>query len=121
MNDSIRQRAWPKLLGVNRCDLIDFRAFVRKHRDQNQILCDIDRSLWSLEPTVSWSSALRHCRRESLYNIILAIVCRNPNLYYYQGFHDIVSAFLLVFEDDYVTFAVVEVNDISSASFTYEN
>lgn len=34
-------------------------------------------------------------RREQLSNIITSILNQNPNLYYYQGFHDFVSVFLL--------------------------
>lgn len=103
------QRVWPKLLGVNRYDVKDFRAHIVPHRDENQVLNDIDRSLWSLNPTTSWSPALRHRRREALFNIIMAVLCKNESLYYYQGFHDVVSIFLLVLEDDYLTFALVEV------------
>lgn len=108
LNAGIRQRVWPKLLGVNRYDVKDFRAHIVPHRDENQVLNDIDRSLWSLNPTTSWSPALRHRRREALFNIIMAVLCKNESLYYYQGFHDVVSIFLLVLEDDYLTFALVE-------------
>ena len=90
----------------------DFRTYISPHRDEAQVLNDIDRSLWSLNPTASWSSALRHKRREALFNIIMATLCRNESLYYYQGFHDVVSVFLLVLEDDYLTFALVEVSHI---------
>jgi hypothetical protein len=34
-------------------------------------------------------------RRDHLSNIIHAILVKNPDLYYYQGFHDFVSIFLL--------------------------
>ena len=62
-----------------------------------------------MNQTSSWTKALRYRRREALYNIILAVVSKNNGLYYYQGFHDVVSAFMLVLEDDYLTFAVVDI------------
>ena len=95
---------------MNRFELKDFRAYVSPtHREKHQIILDIDRSLHSVNQTSSWTKALRYRRREALYNIILAIVSKNDGLYYYQGFHDVVSAFMLVLEDDYLTFAVVDI------------
>ena len=37
----------------------------------------------------------RKLKREQLTNIIHAILVKNPHLYYYQGYHDFVSVFLL--------------------------
>ena len=107
-NNILRQRVWPKLLGINRYDVLDFRNLIRPHRDTNQVICDIERSLWSLEETLGWTNSLRDRRRDSLLNIIMALLCTDQSLYYYQGFHDVVSVFLLVLEDDYLTFHAVE-------------
>ncbi len=109
INNSIRQRVWPKLLGIDRYQIVDFYSQVRyNHRDENQVICDIDRSLWSINESCEWSFQLRERRRMVLFNIVMAVLSRNPQLYYYQGYHDIVGVFLMVLEDDYLTFKVVE-------------
>jgi len=46
-------------------------------------------------------------KREALARIINAILSRNPQLHYYQGFHDIASVFLLVC-GEHEAFAIME-------------
>lgn len=83
-NNRLRVRVWPKLLSVNRYGLDDFKKYIHKHRDENQVRCDVERSLWSFEPMCYWKDSYRESRRASLFEIILAIVCRNKDLHYYQ-------------------------------------
>lgn len=45
--------------------------------------------------------------QEELIDIILRVLKRNPQLHYYQGYHDIVVTFLLVLEERLAT-ALVE-------------
>lgn len=45
--------------------------------------------------------------QEELIDIILRVLKRNPQLHYYQGYHDIVVTFLLVVKERYAT-ALVE-------------
>lgn len=45
--------------------------------------------------------------QEELINIILLVLKRNPQLHYYQGYHDIVVTFLLVVKERLAT-ALVE-------------
>jgi hypothetical protein len=78
---------------------------VSGHRDAMQLQCDIDRSLWSYSnyeqdaSMPSWiADNLMHRRRISLSNIILAVLGRHRELFYYQGYHDIASIFLTVFD-----------------------
>ena len=85
-DSATRRRVWPKLLGISKYDVVDFRKYVREHRDTQQVICDVERSLWSLNETLNWTSSLRRRRRESLLAIIMATLCRNKKLYYYQGF-----------------------------------
>jgi hypothetical protein len=40
---AIRSRVWPKLLGINRYALQDFRPYLGDHADAKQIECDVDR------------------------------------------------------------------------------
>ena len=108
LTNELRRRVWPKLLGVNRYDLVDYRVYVDPHRDDSQVRMDVDRSLWSFHHTKQWSTAHRENRRNALCNVITAILCRHAQLYYYQGFHDAVSVFLLVVEEDRLAFALAE-------------
>jgi len=108
LNNSLRSRVWPKLMGVNRYDLVDYRAYLDPHRDDSQVRMDVDRSLWSFKNTCNWATAHRENRRAALCGIISAILCRHSQLFYYQGFHDTVSVFLLVLEEDHLAFALAE-------------
>lgn len=114
LNNNTRSRVWTKLLDINRYTISsDFRSFIdSSHRDKSQIAFDVDRSLWSTDVTLDWSTALRDSRRLVLSDIINSIVSRNTQLYYYQGYHDIVSMFMLVCEDDNLAFAISEIVSI---------
>mmetsp|Transcript_11339 Transcript_11339/g.19028 ORF Transcript_11339/g.19028 Transcript_11339/m.19028 type:complete len:448 (-) Transcript_11339:58-1401(-) len=103
-----RARVWPKLLNINRYDTVDYRSYIDPHRDDTQVKVDVERSLWKSQEVQSWTENYRERRRKSLSDIMMAVLCRHTNLYYYQGYHDIVSLFLLVLEDDHVTFHLTE-------------
>lgn len=108
-NNQLRARIWPKLLGINRFILSDYRYYiVTPHRDESQIRADVERSLWNYEPMKFWKESYRERRREVLAEIIMAILSKNNHLHYYQGFHDLVSTVMLVVEDDFLAFAISE-------------
>jgi hypothetical protein len=109
IDNNTRSRVWPKLLCINRFNIPDHRGFISPHRDDLQLKADIDRSLWSHEVTRNWSESLRNKRRKSLSDIILSILCRNSDFHYYQGYHDVVSVFLLVAGHDQLAFAMAEI------------
>ncbi|XP_027239724.1 TBC1 domain family member 20 isoform X2 [Cricetulus griseus] len=69
LTDEIRCQVWPKLLNVNTCEP---------------------------PPVSSMPDEQREGLQEELIDIILLILDRNPQLHYYQGYHDIVVTFLLV-------------------------
>lgn len=50
----------------------------------------------SLSPVAGMPEEQRAGLQEDLIDIILLILERNPQLHYYQGYHDIVVTFLLV-------------------------
>jgi len=140
LTSRLRTRVWPKLLGINRYDLEDYRKYVstvpkspkraehnrnelseadkasddiqdkqdQSHRDSHQVSCDVDRSLHNIYQIKFWSEAYRSTRRKVLSDIILAVLCKHPDRYYYQGFHDVVSVFFLVVEDDHLAFALTD-------------
>ena len=107
---ALRARLWPKLLGVNRYAVPDYRRYaVAPHRDDAQIRCDVERSLWNHVENRDWVEPLREKRRKALSDVMVAVLSRNHALHYYQGFHDVCSVFLVVMDDDPVAFAVAEV------------
>jgi len=108
--NEIRKRVWPKLLDINRYNIddygIDFECL--NHKDLAQVLVDVDRSLWNFEHVLKWDRRLLEVRRKCLLNIMMSVLCKNPSLNYFQGFHDIVTVFMLVLQDDNLVAAVVE-------------
>lgn len=84
LSNEIRSRVWPKLLGINRFKIPDYETDIVAHKDDGQVNLDVERSLWSHEHTVEWSEAFRTKRRRALKDIIMAVLCRNSELHYYQ-------------------------------------
>ncbi|XP_078507854.1 TBC1 domain family member 20 [Lissotriton helveticus] len=96
LTDEIRCQVWPKLLNVNTHDLPptpgeDLRM---NNKDYDQVLMDVRRSLRRFPPGMP--DEQRSGLQEELIDIILQVLQRNPQLHYYQGYHDIVVTFLLV-------------------------
>ena len=56
---------------------------------------DINRSLNSYDICKLWDQEEKVKMRERLTTIITAVLNKNPDLFYYQGFYDLVSVFLL--------------------------
>lgn len=98
INDETRRRAWPKLLGITLADENDksWKDSIVPHKDTDQIERDIERSLYHFDVNKTIRKAFRSVKRDELSRIINAVICRNPHLNYYQGFHDICSVLLLV-------------------------
>lgn len=108
LNNKLRSKIWPKLLHINRYQCCDYESYIDLHRDCAQVHIDIERSLWKLEDIKDWNNKYREKRRKVLSNIIIAILCKNKQLYYYQGYHDIISIILLTLEDDQLAFLISE-------------
>ncbi|XP_018093393.1 TBC1 domain family member 20 isoform X2 [Xenopus laevis] len=69
LTDQIRCQVWPRLLNV---------------------------SVEHLPPAAGMPLSEREDLQEQLIDIILQVLSQNPQLHYYQGYHDIVVTFLLV-------------------------
>jgi hypothetical protein len=108
MSNNIRKKVWPKLIGLNRYDLPDYRTYIDPHCDDSQVRCDVERSLWNYKDVREWDDDHREERRKALSNIIMAVLSRNSNLHYFQGYHDLISVILLVLEEDHLTFSMAE-------------
>uniref|UniRef100_H3HBN8 Rab-GAP TBC domain-containing protein n=1 Tax=Phytophthora ramorum TaxID=164328 RepID=H3HBN8_PHYRM len=65
------------------------------HRDAAQIEKDVERSLWHYDVLQGLKESERRVKRRALTQIILGVLDTNDELFYFQGYHDIVSVFLL--------------------------
>ncbi|KAI1891053.1 hypothetical protein AGOR_G00159940 [Albula goreensis] len=106
LTDEIRCRVWPKLLNVNTDNLPEKPAedIRENHKDYHQVLLDVRRSLRRFPPGMP--DEQREGLQEELIDIILYVLDRNPQLHYYQGYHDIVVTFLLVLGERLATVLV---------------
>lgn len=104
VNEEIRRKAWPLLLNTNLMvetseslmQDCSWKTLAKpKHRDSDQIEKDINRSLNTFEECRKWNKSIKEIKREQLSEIMHAIINKNKDLWYYQGYHDFVSVFLL--------------------------
>ncbi|XP_060899281.1 TBC1 domain family member 20 isoform X1 [Labrus mixtus] len=107
LTDEIRCQVWPRLLNVPPSVLDQDPEKVERenNKDYNQVLLDVQRSLRRFPPGMP--DEQREGLQEELIDIILVVLKRNPQLHYYQGYHDIVVTFLLVLGERLAT-ALVE-------------
>ncbi|XP_067094280.1 TBC1 domain family member 20 [Osmerus mordax] len=107
LSDNIRCQVWPRLLNVPTQNLPEKPEVVERenNKDYNQVLLDVQRSLRRFPPGMP--DEQREGLQEELIDIILRVLKRNPQLHYYQGYHDIVVTFLLVLGERLAT-ALVE-------------
>ncbi|QLG72864.1 hypothetical protein HG535_0D05730 [Zygotorulaspora mrakii] len=68
------------------------KGCTREHRDENQVSLDVQRSFTSVT-----DEGRKEKLRKLLERIIVKILRRYPKLSYYQGYHDVVSVFVIVF------------------------
>jgi hypothetical protein len=104
VSDEVRRQAWPLLLGPTKDDR-DVKSEVEdteswrslsKHRDEDQVQLDVDRS-FIYYPNNQSSKELDR-RKEELSDLVTEVLRRQPYLCYFQGYHDICQVFLLVLE-----------------------
>ncbi|XP_029370611.1 TBC1 domain family member 20 isoform X3 [Echeneis naucrates] len=96
LTDELRRKVWPKLLNINVYDLPykPGRDVRENHKDYNQVLLDVRRSMKRFPKGMP--AAERAVLQDQLIDIILEVLKRNPQLHYYQGYHDVAVTFLLV-------------------------
>ncbi|KAL5021974.1 hypothetical protein ScPMuIL_001129 [Solemya velum] len=107
VSDELRKRAWPKLLDVD-VDNIPPKPepeILQGHRDYNQVVLDVNRSLKRFPPGMEEN--LRMSLQDQLVDVIMRVLVHRPELHYYQGYHDICVTFLLVVGED-MAFALVD-------------
>ncbi|CAI5712525.1 unnamed protein product [Hyaloperonospora brassicae] len=115
VSDAFRQALWPFLLGGR--DLATMRrtggahtgkSVAKAHRDAAQVEKDVERSLWHYDVLQGMKEAERHVKRRALAQLILGVLAANDELFYFQGYHDIVSVFLLTLGHSKTTLRVLQ-------------
>ncbi|XP_044028671.1 TBC1 domain family member 20 [Siniperca chuatsi] len=96
LTDELRRKVWPKLLNINVYNLPHKpgRDVRENHKDYNQVVLDVRRSMKRFPKGMPATE--RAVLQEQLIDIILEVLKRNPQLYYYQGYHDVAVSLLLV-------------------------
>ncbi|TNM93150.1 hypothetical protein fugu_018552 [Takifugu bimaculatus] len=96
LTDEVRRKVWPKLLNINVYNLPHRpgRDVRDNHRDHNQVVLDVRRSMKRFPKGMPASE--RAVLQEQLVDVILEVLKRNPQLHYYQGYHDVAVSLLLV-------------------------
>ncbi|XP_026088291.1 TBC1 domain family member 20 isoform X1 [Carassius auratus] len=107
LTDDIRRKVWPKLLSINVYNLPakPSKDVREDHKDYRQVVLDVKRSMRRFPKGMRVDE--REVLQEQLIDIILDVLRRNPQLHYYQGYHDIVVTFLLVVGER-MTIAIME-------------
>nr|XP_057904076.1 TBC1 domain family member 20 isoform X2 [Doryrhamphus excisus] len=95
LTGELRRKVWPKLLNINVYKLPhkpgkDGRE---NHKDYNQIVMDVRRSMKRFPKGML--SSERAVLQEQLIGVILEVLRCNPQLNYYQGYHDVAVTLLL--------------------------
>jgi hypothetical protein len=102
--DAERRIAWPALLRIDAHHVrstsaaADFAADIGPHAYTDQVRKDVERSFNHVRVRSSspWSEEAKSAHRDRLSRLINAVMSRNPQLHYIQGFHDICTVFYLV-------------------------
>ncbi|KAL9923176.1 TBC1 domain family member 20 isoform X2 [Glossina fuscipes] len=108
VTDDLRRTLWPALVGVDvKCllpapKLCDFET----HPEYNQVVLDVNRSLKRFPPGIPYEQ--RIALQDQLTVLIMRVICKYPDLRYYQGYHDVAVTFLLVAGEE-IAFAVMDV------------
>ena len=98
----LRKMIWPKLLQIEDSEnfMSDWKTCLQSNEYSEIIQRDVNRSLFGLDKTENYTDEIRKAKREQLSNIINAVINKNPNLHYFQGFNSICTVFLLIGGED---------------------
>lgn len=97
MEDALRRRAWPILLGFANSNSFTSDTAWRtlpEHRDEVQVRLDVDRAFSYYPKKASEKDMI--ALKEQLFDLIVSVLRLHPTLCYSQGYHDIAQVFLLV-------------------------
>ncbi|KAI1127183.1 rab-GTPase-TBC domain-containing protein [Nemania abortiva] len=101
LSDHLRSKAWPVLLGFgadaeseSSTDTSDSWRQLPRHRDEEQVKLDVDRS-FVYYPNDNSQAQLEE-KKAKLSDLITQVLREQPYLCYFQGYHDICQVLLLV-------------------------
>jgi len=103
INSEFRKLVWPILLGVGLGDdgvtaAVEDWTLLPPHKDEDQVALDVGRSFVYYPQNIS--TAEKNELKCKLKDIIIRILRTYPELSYYQGYHDICTLFLIIFQND---------------------
>ncbi|KAN0025818.1 hypothetical protein ACTFIU_000081 [Dictyostelium citrinum] len=104
VNKVLRKRIWPLLLNIDTNNIINHSDKITNHKDTDQVTKDVERSMWRF---TKGNSQLRNRKKPELTRIVNAVLSIHPQLYYFQGYHEIASVLLLI-TDESLAFAMLE-------------
>lgn len=105
ITNDIRCKVWPKLLNINIFDMpqrnknveLELKEF-QNNKWWRQVNLDVDRSHRRFPSGTRVSR--KRVLQQQLTSTIMRVLCRNPDLNYYQGYHDIAVTLLRVLGED---------------------
>lgn len=99
-----RCKVWPYLLNVSDC-ASERPKNVREHSDYRQVCLDVERSGNRFPKDMSHD--VKEKLQQQLIDLILSVLSKHSELFYYQGYHDICITFLFVCGEE-LSFPLVE-------------
>uniref|UniRef100_A0AAV1VLT2 Rab-GAP TBC domain-containing protein n=1 Tax=Peronospora matthiolae TaxID=2874970 RepID=A0AAV1VLT2_9STRA len=116
VSDEFRKELWPFLLGESGAShttrladtILNGKSSAEAHRDAAQVEKDVERSLWHYDVLQGMKESERRVKRQALMQLILHVLDANDELFYFQGYHDIVSVFLLTLGTSDTTLRVLQ-------------
>ncbi|UCS22563.1 uncharacterized protein HLK63_K12177 [Nakaseomyces glabratus] len=120
---NLRRKAWHIILRsqyvAEHNDKIQSTAKTVTHKDEKQIELDVNRSFNNLK-----NGSQRAYLRKVLQKLLIRFFRSNSELSYYQGFHDVISVFILVFlnydDDNTGEHVIYKVENIESLFYCVE-
>lgn len=84
--DDLRRQVWPRLVGIdpNCVDPAPNLDDLKSHREYNQVILDVNRSLKRFPPGIPYEQ--RIALQDQLTVLILRVIIKYPHLRYYQVF-----------------------------------
>ncbi|CAI4060908.1 hypothetical protein SKDZ_06G0380 [Saccharomyces kudriavzevii ZP591] len=99
VSNSLRKDCWYELLASQLYidGSAEYIPRVDKHKDEGQVILDAERSFGGIS-----NKNLKSQLKALLVELITGILRKYPTLNYYQGYHDIVSVFIICFSSNVV-------------------
>ncbi|ORX56244.1 RabGAP/TBC [Hesseltinella vesiculosa] len=97
LTNKLRQKAWSLLLLHPNWKKPPRKQPPLAHKDESQVQLDVVRS-FNVYPSRIDNKTKASLKRH-LSHVIVSVLRAYPDLHYYQGFHDICTVFLLVYEE----------------------